>query len=104
MGVKKRSTSLPGYERCGSYVITYAISGGIQGNNHPKPGHKFTGTTRQAYLPANEEGRVVLQMLIKAFDKKLIFTVGRSNTTGQDDCVTWNDIHHKTSVHGGPLK
>ena len=96
--------SLPGYEGYGCYVITYYIPSGIQDKRHPKPGHTFTGTKRQAYLPASKEGKVVLDMLQKAFEKKLIFTVGTSNTTGKDDCVTWNDIHHKTSVSGGPLK
>ncbi|XP_028409935.1 uncharacterized protein LOC114532591 [Dendronephthya gigantea] len=103
MDVQKYSNSLPGYESYGCYVITYVIPGGLQGNNHPKPGQKFTGTKRQAFLPANKEGKVVLHMLKKAFKKKLIFTVGRSNTTGQEDCVTWNDIHHKTRLDGGPL-
>ena len=29
--------------------------------------------------------------------------VGVSTTTGSDNCVTWNDIHHKTSNrHGHP--
>jgi len=28
--------------------------------------------------------------------------VGRSITTGNDNTVVWNDIHHKTSMTGGP--
>ena len=102
MEVRSSYTSLPGYEGCGCYVITYTIPSGRQSNKHPKPGHKFTGTKRQAFLPATKEGKIVLNMLQKAFTMKLIFTVGKSNTTGQEDCVTWNDIHHKTSISGGP--
>ena len=104
MEVKKSNASLPGYEGYAFYVITYDIPSGIQGNKHPKPGKKFTGTSRQAYVPATEEGTTVLNMLQKAFEKKLIFTVGTSTTTGKEDCVTWNDIHHKTSISGGPDK
>ena len=104
MEIKSYHSSLPGYEGYACYVITYDIPSGRQGNRHPNPGHKFSGTRRQAYLPATKEGAVVLKMLEKAFEKKLIFTVGRSNTTGKEDCVTWNDIHHKTSVSGGPQK
>ena len=37
----------------------------------------------------------------KAFDRKLIFTVGRSVTTGHDNRVVWNGIHHKTNLSGG---
>ena len=39
-------------------------------------------------------------MLQKAFDARLVFTVGNSVTTGQKDVVVWNCIHHKTDFHG----
>lgn len=38
----------------------------------------------------------------KAFEHRLIFTVGDSITTGARDVVVWNNIHHKTSLTGGP--
>ncbi|KAK7915949.1 hypothetical protein WMY93_011710 [Mugilogobius chulae] len=69
---------------------------------HPHPGQIYHGTYRTAYLPDNQEGREVLQLLKRAFDQKLIFTVGVSRTSGMDNMVTWNGIHHKTSMHGGP--
>lgn len=31
----------------------------------------------------------------------MIFTVGRSVTTGLDNQTVWNGIHHKTSTTGG---
>lgn len=43
-----------------------------------------------------------------AFDRRLIFTIGRSVTTGMEDVITWNEIHHKTELglsqygHGYP--
>ena len=43
----------------------------------------------------------VLRLLKEAFDARLTFTVGRSVTSGQDNIVTWNDIHHKTNMTGG---
>ncbi|XP_008050997.1 E3 ubiquitin-protein ligase DTX3L [Carlito syrichta] len=94
--------SLPGYESCGTIVITYNMKGGIQTNEHPSPGKKYPGTQRTAYLPDNEEGRKVLKLLLRAFDQKLIFTVGSSRTLNVSDVITWNDIHHKTSQSGGP--
>ncbi|KAM4026419.1 E3 ubiquitin-protein ligase DTX3L [Anomaloglossus baeobatrachus] len=94
--------SLPGYPGCGTIQIQYNIPGGVQQKNHPDPGRRFHGTNRTAYLPNNQEGREVLHLLRKAFKQKLIFTVGESRTTGAKDTVTWNDIHHKTSQHGGP--
>lgn len=69
---------------------------------HPNPGKRYHGATRTAYLPNNPEGNQVLRLLQRAFHQKLIFTVGTSRTTGANDAVTWNDIHHKTNTHGGP--
>ncbi|XP_041097837.1 E3 ubiquitin-protein ligase DTX3L-like isoform X2 [Polyodon spathula] len=97
----KNGNSLPGFH-CGSIEISYDIPSGTQTEKHPNPGRRFRGTARRAYLPDNAEGRKVLRLLEKAFDQKLIFTVGTSRTSGEEDTVTWNDIHHKTSMYGGP--
>ncbi|XP_075914684.1 E3 ubiquitin-protein ligase DTX3L-like isoform X2 [Petromyzon marinus] len=94
-------TSLPGYEKYGTIAIDYDIPNGRQGPEHPRPGKLYHGTTRKAYLPDSQEGRHVLSLLQRAFHQRLIFTIGTSSTTGLQDCVTWNDIHHKTSTHGG---
>ncbi|XP_059185728.1 uncharacterized protein LOC131968743 [Centropristis striata] len=95
------SYSLPGFSGCGTINITYKISCGVQTSRHPNPGERYYGITRTAYLPDNKEGNEVLKLLKKAFDQRLIFTVGTSRTTGMDNQVTWNDIHHKTSMTGG---
>ena len=71
---------------------------------HPRPGRTYHGTTRIAYLPDNPEGRDVLNLLKRAFESKLTFTIGTSSSTGEQDVIVWNDIHHKTSVTGGPTK
>ena len=69
--------------------------------NHQNPGKKYKGTDRKAYLPNSPEGRKVLRLLERAFKQGLTFTIGSSRTTGQEDVVTWNDIHHKTRREGG---
>jgi len=94
--------SLPGYERYGTLKITYYIANGIQGPTHPNPGRHFTGDSRTAYLPDSPEGREVYKLLRKAFDARMIFTVGTSTTTGKANRIVWNDIHHKTNMRGGP--
>ena len=85
-------------------VISYRFSNGIQGSDHPHPGKPYMGTNQTAYLPGNQEGRKVLELLKKAFQQKLTFTIGRSITTGKDNCVIWNGIRHKTSTPRGPAK
>ncbi|KAM7006431.1 uncharacterized protein dtx3lb.2 [Tautogolabrus adspersus] len=103
MNVRKSSSmSLDGYPHCGRITISYWIPAGTQTEKHPNPGKRYEGIAREAYLPDNKEGNEVLLLLKKAFDQKLIFTVGTSRTTGKENQVTWNDIHHKTSTTGGP--
>ncbi|XP_062248069.1 probable E3 ubiquitin-protein ligase DTX3 [Platichthys flesus] len=102
MAVTRSSQRLPGYEHCGCITIQYSFPGGIQGPEHPNPGVSYSGTFREAYLPACSEGEEVARLLRKAFDRRLIFTIGRSATTGCNNVITWNDIHHKTSKSGGP--
>ncbi|NXL37100.1 DTX3L ligase, partial [Glaucidium brasilianum] len=102
MSSRTLTSCLPGYPTCGTIMITYNMYSGIQTKNHPNPGKPYAPTSRTAYLPDNKEGREVLSLLKKAFNQKLIFTVGRSRTTGEEGVITWNDIHHKTSTTGGP--
>ncbi|NXH94954.1 DTX3L ligase, partial [Pachycephala philippinensis] len=102
MSTKTIRSSLPGYPNCGTILIEYSMEGGIQTSSHPNPGQYYRPTHRTAYLPDNKEGREILQLLRRAFDQKLIFTVGQSRTTGEQSAITWNDIHHKTSRDGGP--
>ena len=70
-------------------------------SEHPHPGTRYNGMTRTAYLPNNKEGQHILKLLKKAFEARLVFTIGQSVTTGRQGQITWNDIHHKTSMYGG---
>ncbi|XP_033994423.1 E3 ubiquitin-protein ligase DTX3L-like isoform X2 [Trematomus bernacchii] len=99
MTTEKKHSPLDGFRGCGTIIINYNIPSGRQTAKHPNPGKYFYSCHKTAYLPDNKEGREVLRLLQKAFKQKLIFTVG---TSGMDDMVTWNDIHHKTSTSGGP--
>ncbi|XP_067250360.1 E3 ubiquitin-protein ligase DTX1 isoform X2 [Chanodichthys erythropterus] len=102
--------SLPGHSDTKTIRIVYDIPAGIQTTEHPNPGKKYSarGFPRHCYLPDNEKGRKVLKLLIMAWDRRLIFTIGTSSTTGESDTVVWNEIHHKTEFgsnltgHGYP--
>ncbi|XP_076874714.1 putative E3 ubiquitin-protein ligase DTX3 [Brachyhypopomus gauderio] len=93
---------LPGYEGYGCICIIYSFPPGFQSQEHPNPGVRYPGTDRVAYLPDSPEGNRVLRLLRRAFEQRLIFTIGTSMTTGMQNVITWNDIHHKTSIWGGP--
>ncbi|XP_069827832.1 probable E3 ubiquitin-protein ligase DTX2 isoform X2 [Dendropsophus ebraccatus] len=92
---------LPGHQDCGTIHIVYTISHGIQGPEHPNPGKPYTarGFPRHCYLPNNDKGRLVLELLKLAWARRLIFTIGVSSTTGESDTVVWNEIHHKTEMN-----
>lgn len=79
----------------GTIIINYHFPSGKRNGKH------YSGTSRVAYLPNTPEGNEVLDLLKEAFERKLTFTVGRSVTTGLDNQVVWNGIHHKTSISGG---
>ncbi|XP_076027992.1 putative E3 ubiquitin-protein ligase DTX3 [Genypterus blacodes] len=102
MTVTRNWQSIPGFDNCGCIIIVYDFPAGIQGPEHPNPGVRYSRTARTAFLPDCKEGEKVLRLLRKAFDRRLVFTVGRSATTGLNNVITWNDIHHKTSMGGGP--
>ena len=106
----RQAASLPGHPDCGLIVIKYTMTGGTQGGSHPNPGKPYSARSfpRHAFLPDNAKGGAVLQMLMTAFQRGLTFTIGRSLTRAEDDCVIWNGIHHKTLIsdngtgHGYP--
>jgi deltex-like protein len=82
-----------GYEKYDTIIINYYFP----------HGSGYSGTARQAFLPNNTEGRKVLGLLKVCFDRKLIFTVGTSVTTGMQNTTVWAGIHHKTSLGGGTM-
>ena len=43
---------------------------------------------------------MVLQLLHRTFNARLVFTVSTSITTGLSNSITWNDIHQKKSIGG----
>ncbi|KAM4604428.1 E3 ubiquitin-protein ligase DTX4-like isoform 2-T2 [Polymixia lowei] len=102
--------ALPGHPDCQTIRIIYNILPGIQGPEHPNPGKPYTarGFPRHCYLPDSQRGRQVLKLLLVAWDRRLIFSVGTSSTTGESDTVIWNEVHHKTEFgsnltgHGFP--
>jgi len=110
MTVQRIPGTVPGYSGSGCIQITYNIQSGVQGREHPNPGQPYhtNGFPRVAYLPDNPKGNKVLQLLQEAWNRKLIFTVGTSVTSGMQNAVVWNEIHHKTeafsnsSGHGYP--
>lgn len=101
MSILHHPTPIPGEEGPGMFVLSYYFPHGIQGPEHPEPGRPYTGTSRRAFLPDSPAGCRILQKFMRAWDARLLFTVGSSITTGATNTVVWNGIHHKTNVTGG---
>ncbi|XP_067639158.1 protein deltex [Eurosta solidaginis] len=98
------SKSLPGHEGQNTIQIVYDIASGVQNEDHPHPGRAFfaVGFPRVCYLPDCPLGRKVLRFLKIAFDRRLLFSIGRSVTTGREDVVIWNSVDHKTQFNMFP--
>jgi deltex len=99
---RKMSSNLPGFPKVGILEITYNIPSGTQQAHHPNPGKPYSGISRVAYLPDNQEGNEILNLLYKSFECGLTFTIGNSRTSNAEGVITWNDIHHKTAIAGSP--
>ena len=92
---KKTYLTCQGYPKgTATWVINYEFPSGIN----------YQGDGRTAYIPDTEEGREVLALLVKAFRRKLTFTIGFSVVRGKYNCIVWNGIHHKTNTHGGSTR
>jgi deltex-like protein len=89
--VVSSQVKLLGHEKESTIIITYVF----------RSGKDYTGTSRVGYLPYNKDGIKILGLLKVCFDRKLVFTVGTSVTTGQSNTTVWNGIHHKTNYCGG---
>ncbi|KAF2363638.1 Zinc finger C3HC4 RING-type [Trinorchestia longiramus] len=102
MRTSVESFNLPGFPTANTIVISYELPEGVQGPGHPKPGQPYhlKGFPRKAYVPDTSQGRQVVALLKKAFDKRLVFTVGHSASLNLDDCVIWGSISHKTLKNG----
>ena len=101
MSAKLERHKLPGsiYD---TIVIEYNFPAGVTTANQPNPGTPYPRDVRNCYLEASPEGYEVLDLLRRSFERGLTFTIGDSLTTGRRNVITWNGIHHKTSIHGGP--
>lgn len=87
----------------GTLALNYRLQGGVQKEYHQNPGQYFSGDSRKAYLPNNQQGQDLCERLKYAFAHGLTFMVGTSLTTGQANVVTWASLHHKTSSGPGPF-
>lgn len=85
---------LPGYEKYDTIVITYNFNSGSTTD-----GSYYNSFMKKAYLPDNDKGKKVLELLEKAFDNRKTFCVVRDSNYSAK--IEWNGIHHKTSINGG---
>ncbi len=84
----------------GTWVINWHFPSGVQEQSHPNPGVAYANDNRMALIPDSTQGRRLLKALQKAFRRRLMFTVGQSQTTGRDNVIVWNGIHMKTGFNG----
>lgn len=83
-------------------VVEFNFQDGVQTVIHPQPGapYEARGFPRKAFLPNTEEGREILELLKRAFDRGHLFYVGRFNYAADASSfvVEWGPVQLKTSV------
>lgn len=87
----EKSYKCDGYKNNNTIVIQYDFPNG----------RSYEGTGRTGYLPDNKEGKEILALFKVAFERRILFTIGTSVTTGKNNQTVWNGIHHKTNTTGG---
>lgn len=93
-----------GFDEKDAVKMLFEFPGGIQGANHPHPGKNYFGDLREAFFPNNKEGREWAMLVRLAFERKLMFGIGRSQTLKLDDRIIFGSIHLKTATTGGTEK
>lgn len=67
---------------------------------HPNPGKEYIGRKETLFLPDNELGRSIAFMIVKAFNRKILYDVQRKATQGiemvTETCAPW--ISKKYSI------
>lgn len=102
MSVNLLEMHLPGFEKDKTLEIVFDFPSGRQGDDHPNPGARYSSDHRVAYLPDSTEGRHVLTLIRKAWNRKLLFTIGTSVTRGLDGCIIYNGVHFKSVPYATP--
>ncbi|KAJ3283093.1 E3 ubiquitin-protein ligase dtx3l [Rhizoclosmatium sp. JEL0117] len=89
MSITTYPNGLPGFPATKTRImVSYSIR---------TPQHSLE---RSAYFPTSPEGLRIVELMKVAFDRRLVFRIGRSVTTGVDNTLVWG-IHHKTRPDGG---
>ena len=94
---------LPGFDDCnGTLVLDFFVPNGTQKDFHPKPGQKYNGTLKTVYLPNNEYGKNLYDLISNLFEEGKLFKLDKSKADENEFIVVFNDIDFKTSKTGGP--
>uniref|UniRef100_A0A182Q4P1 E3 ubiquitin-protein ligase n=1 Tax=Anopheles farauti TaxID=69004 RepID=A0A182Q4P1_9DIPT len=92
--------TVPGNTPTAVHKITFNFTSGLQGYQHPNPGKPFfaVGFPRHCFLPNTSLGMKMVYYLDVAFKRRLLFTIGRSVTTGSDDVVMWTHPEYMSQL------
>ena len=67
-----------GHPRVGTVEVRYEFPPGMQGSQHPHPGHGYSGTRRDVYLANDDTGHACLALLKSAFSQGMLFRIGQT--------------------------
>jgi len=102
--VMREHTKCSGFDDVATVKLFFEFPTGTQGAEHPNPGQKYFGDVRDVFFPDTREGRKWAMLVRLAFERRLLFHVGRSQTLKADNRIVFGSIHLKTSTSGGTEK
>jgi len=98
--IHAKHMSLSGYPSKGTFTLQFDMFSGVQDHRHDNPGMNFHADMREAYLPIVPETFDTLQLFIKAFYYRKIFSIGLSISRGVGNVITYGSVHLKTELTG----
>ncbi|XP_045536621.1 protein deltex [Papilio machaon] len=101
MAWRRQSAALPAHPHSHTILVTYTFQSGRQGARHPAPGAPYyaVGFPRHSLLPDTPLGRQVLSLLREAWERRRLFTVAASRTTGREHVVAWRVLPPPSAPH-----
>ena len=91
MEIKLEKKSLSGYDNYDTIILIWNLHSGEYNNI------RYHSDKRIGYLPYNNDGIILTNLLIEAFQRGLLFKIGFSETRNIDNVICWNSIHIKTN-------
>lgn len=86
-----------GHPDQGTYILSFDFPSGVQTQGMQNVGSRYLGRRVIAYVPSDKPDMV--RLLVHAFERGVLFTVGHSLFHDEDNRIVFGNIHMKTELN-----